>query len=132
VLLGLDHIAIAVPSIEQAVDKLVRDLGLSCSHQEVVAEQKTAVAFFPIQTTHIELVSPTTPDSPIQKFIEKRGGGLHHLCFETDDLAADMLKLKARGYRFINDIPQVGAHHHQVAWIHPQSLYGVLVELVQK
>lgn len=131
-LIGLDHIAIAVPSIEQAVVKLVNDLGLTCSHQEVVSEQKTAVAFFPMEKTHIELISPTAPDSPIQKFIEKRGGGLHHLCFETDDLANDILKLKACGYRFINESPQVGAHNHQISWIHPQSLYGVLVELVQK
>ncbi len=131
-IIGLNHIAIAVPELNRAIEQLVHDLGMTMTSTEEVSSQYTSVAFFPIDKTHIELVSPTDEKSPLHKFIVNRGGGLHHLCFETDSLLEDMAKLKAKGYKLLNETPQVGAHQTQVAWIHPTSFHGVLIELVQK
>ena len=128
---GLDHIAIAVPDIQKAIVRFCQDLGLTISHQHTVHEADTETAFLPIDHSCIELVAAIEQQGPIQKFIEKRGGGLHHLCFRSDDLIADRDRLKAKGYIFIHNEPQPGAHGTQVLWIHPKSTEGVLIELAQ-
>ena len=127
----LDHIAIAVPDLAAAIKRFAEDFGLSLSGTEDVPTEKTSTAFFPIPGTRIELVSPMEGDGPIATSLEKRGPGIHHLCFRTDDIEADMARLTAKGYRFIQDTPKPGAHGSRVAFIHPKSTGGVLIELAE-
>ena len=91
----------------------------------------SATAFFPISGTQIELIHPINGQGPVAKYLEKRGGGLHHLCFRTDDIEHDMQRLKDKGYRFLSQQPQPGAHGTRVAFIHPKSAGGVLIELAE-
>lgn len=128
----LDHIAIAVPDLSAAIRRFTEDLGLSLEGTEDVEAALTQTAFLPVDRAHVELISPLEGRGPVQKYLEKRGGGLHHLCFQTDDIAGDMARLRARGYRFLSEAPTPGAHGAQVAWIHPQSADGVLIELAQR
>ena len=127
----LDHIAIAVPDLAAAITRFAEDFGLTLSGTEDVPTEKTSTAFFPIPGTRIELVSPMEGDGPIATSLEKRGPGIHHLCFRTDDIEADMARLTAKGYRFIQDTPKPGAHGSRVAFIHPKSTGGVLIELAE-
>ena len=129
---GLNHIAIAVPNFETAIERFLLDFGLNYKGIEDVVSAKTKTAFFPISGTQIELIHPMSDDSPVQKFLDKRGGGLHHICFESDSLDSDIANLKEKGYRFITDQPQIGAHNSRVIFIHPKSTDGVLIELVEK
>jgi len=127
----LDHIAIAVPDLEDAIRRFAQDLGLELSGREDVEAAKTSTAFFPVPGTKIELVHPLRGEGPIAKYLEKKGGGLHHICFETDDIEADIARLTALGYRFLGDGPKPGAHGKRVIFIHPKSAGGVLIELAQ-
>ena len=129
---GLNHIAIAVPNFETAIERFLLDFGLNYKGVEDVIAAKTKTAFFPITGTQIELIHPMSEDSPVQKFLDKRGGGLHHICFESDALDDDVANLKEKGYRFITETPQIGAHNSRVIFIHPKSTDGVLIELVEK
>ena len=129
---GLNHIAIAVPNFETAIERFLLDFGLNYKGVEDVIPAKTKTAFFPISGTQIELIHPMNEDSPVQKFLDKRGGGLHHICFESDALDDDVANLKEKGYRFITETPQIGAHNSRVIFIHPKSTDGVLIELVEK
>jgi methylmalonyl-CoA/ethylmalonyl-CoA epimerase len=126
----LDHIGIAVRSLEIA--KIYRDLGLTIDHVETVETQKVKTAFLSVGDANLELLEPTSPDSPIAKFIEKRGEGIHHLCFRVDDIDAHLERLKAEGYRLINEHPVPGAHGCRVAFLHPAAGNGVLIELSEK
>lgn len=128
---GLHHIAIAVPNFQQAIARFCEDLGCILQSTEDVAAAATKTAFLPIEDAQIELIHPLTPNSPVQKFLDKRGGGLHHLCFISDDLLADRDRLLKKGYEFIQAEPQPGAHGSRVLWIHPKSMAGVLVELAE-
>jgi methylmalonyl-CoA/ethylmalonyl-CoA epimerase len=127
----LDHIAIAVPDLAQAIARFSEDFGLQLAGCEDVPTEKTATAFFPLPGTRIELVSPMNGEGPIAASLEKRGPGMHHLCFRSDDLLGDIQRLQAKGYRFINAEPKPGAHGSRVAFIHPKSTGGVLIELAQ-
>ncbi len=127
----LDHIAIAVDDLQAAIARFAADFGLTCSGTEEVPTEQTSTAFFPLPGTRIELVHPMDGQGAIQGFLEKRGPGIHHLCFRTDDILADMARLRAKGYRFLSDTPKPGAHGSQVAFIHPKSAGGVLIELAQ-
>ena len=129
---GLNHIAIAVPNFDAAIERFLLDFGLNYKGVEDVIPAKTKTAFFPISGTQIELIHPMNEESPVQKFLDKRGGGLHHICFESDALDDDVANLKEKGYRFITDTPQIGAHDSRVIFIHPKSTDGVLIELVEK
>jgi methylmalonyl-CoA/ethylmalonyl-CoA epimerase len=131
VITHLDHIAIAVPDLAEAISRFAEDFGLQLSGCEDVPTEQTATAFFPIDGTRIELVSPMDGQGPIATSLEKRGPGIHHICFRSDDLVADMARLSAKGYRFINTEPKPGAHGSKVAFIHPKSTGGVLIELAQ-
>jgi methylmalonyl-CoA/ethylmalonyl-CoA epimerase len=128
---GLDHIAIAVPDLSKAIERFAKDFGLDFKGQEDVPDAKTSTAFFPLSETSIELVHPLNGEGPIQKYIEKKGGGMHHLCFRSDDLDADVTRLKAKGYEFLSETPGIGAHNCRVIFIHPKSCDGVLIELNQ-
>jgi len=124
----LDHIGIAVRSLDER-RKVYEALGLELSGEETVAEQKVRVAFLPVEGSRIELLEPTAPDSPIAGFLAKRGEGLHHLCFQVDDIVATMASLRAQGLALLSAEPQTGAHGARVCFIHPKSTGGVLIEL---
>jgi methylmalonyl-CoA/ethylmalonyl-CoA epimerase len=126
----LNHIGIAVKSLNERL-ALYRALGLAVQGEEEVSSQKVKVAFLPFEGSQIELLEPTAPESPIAGFIEKKGEGLHHICFEVDDIRVAMADLKAQGFQLLSDEPRMGAHGSQVCFIHPKSGGGVLIELCQ-
>ena len=128
---GIDHVGIAVKSINEAKKFWVDTLGLKLSHIEEVPEQKARVAVLKVGETTIELVEPTSPDSPIQRFIEKRGEGLHHLTLQTDHLAERLKSLKDANVALIDEKPRLGASGAKIAFLHPKSAHGVLVELCE-
>ena len=128
---GLDHVAILVSDLDAAI-ALFRDVyGLTLSEVEEVPTEKVKVAIFGHGAGRIELVSPTGPESPMARAIEKRGEGLHHICLEVPDIASAMGALKARGAPLLDDKPRPGAGGAQVAFVHPKGSRGVLVELRQ-
>jgi methylmalonyl-CoA/ethylmalonyl-CoA epimerase len=126
----LDHIGIAVRSLEAA--RIYELLGLEVGHVETVETQKVKTAFLSVGDSNLELLEPTSPDSPIAKFIEKRGEGIHHICLRVDDIESHLERLKAAGYRLVNEAPVPGAHGCRVAFLHPSAGNGVLIELSEK
>ena len=126
----LDHIGIAVRSLDAA--KIYESLGLTVDHVETVDTQKVRTAFLSVGDSNLELLEPAGDDSPIAKFIEKRGEGIHHICFRVDDIEVQLAKLKAEGYRLVNESPVPGAHGCRVAFLHPSAGNGVLIELSEK
>ncbi len=127
----LDHIGIAVRSIDEALG-LYRALGLEeAGHREEVPGQKVRTAFLPVGETRLELLEPLAEDSPIAKFLARRGPGIHHLCFAVPDIDAALEDLAARGYRLINARAVAGADGKRVAFLHPEAGHGVLIELSQ-
>lgn len=128
---ALDHIAIAVPDLQAAIARFANDFGLTFNGTEDVENASTSTAFFPIEGTQIELVHPLRGKGPIAKHIEKRGAGLHHLAFRTNDIDADVKRLRSLGYQFTSDTVQKGAHNTRVIFVHPRSTEGVLIELVE-
>jgi methylmalonyl-CoA/ethylmalonyl-CoA epimerase len=127
----INHLGIAAKSIDDALKFWSDALGLENVHTEVVADQKVRVAMLPIGESRIELLEPISDDSPISKFLEKRGGGIHHIAVEVDDLRSSLTQLKNKGMRLIDEEPRVGAEGCLVAFVHPSSTGGVLLELVQ-
>jgi methylmalonyl-CoA/ethylmalonyl-CoA epimerase len=124
----LDHIGIAVSSIDDALG-IYRALGLSESKREEVASQGVITAFLPVGDTRLELLQPIGSDSPIAKFLAKRGPGIHHVCFSVDHLDDAVEDLKSRGFRLVNESPVPGADGKRVAFLHPSAGHGVLIEL---
>lgn len=125
----IDHLGIAVRSLEEAIPCYENALGLKCERTEEVASQKVRTAFFRIGPTHLELLEPTSSDSPIAKFLEKNPhGGVHHVAFATDNIVDQLAQAKDAGCRLINEKPFEGAAGKLVAFIHPQSTHGVLTE----
>ena len=127
----IDHVGVAVPSIDDALE-IYEALGLAEAKREVVPGQKVTVAFLPVGESRVELLEPTSPDSPVAKFLEKRGGGIHHLCFAVEDLEAALADLSAKGFRLIHSSPVPGAEGKRVAFLHPEAGRGVLIELSEK
>jgi len=127
----ISHVAIAVKNLEETAHFYQNVLGLNLSGVEVVTVQKTKVGFLKIGESNIELVQPTEPDSPLTKFLETKGPGIHHLCLEVDDIEAEIKALLEKGATMIDQKPRPGAHHSRVAFIHPKSSHGVLIELVE-
>ena len=128
----LDHIGIAVSNIDDAL-RFYRDaLGLNIEPPEHVETQRVRVHFIPAGEAALELLEATAPDSPIAKFVARKGPGLHHITLRVDDLAAVLAHLRARGVRLIDEQPRPGAHGSLIAFIHPAATHGVLLELVQK
>ncbi len=128
----ISHLGIATKGIDEALKFWQDALGLENIYTETVEDQKVRVAMLPLGETNIELLEPTSDDSPIQKFLEKRGGGIHHIAVEVDNIEASLVKLKNQGMRLIDEKPRVGAEGCLVAFVHPSSAGGVLMELVQK
>lgn len=128
---SLNHIGIAVKSLDDQKGFYADTLGAEFEGVEDVPSQKVKVAFYKLNDVRLELLEPTDPESPIAKFIEKRGEGLHHMAFTVDDLQARIDELKEEGLRMIDETPRPGAHHMQIAFIHPKSSGGVLTELCQ-
>ncbi|MBW3671652.1 MAG: methylmalonyl-CoA epimerase [Acidobacteria bacterium] len=126
----LDHIGIAVSSIDDAAIWL--DLGLEIEHVETVETQKVKTAFLSVGDSKLELLEPTSDDSPIAKFIEKKGEGIHHICLRVENIDDHLERLKARGYWLVNESPVPGAHGCRVAFLHPSAGHGVLIELSEK
>jgi len=127
----INHLGIATKGIDEALKFWENALGLENVHTEVVADQKVRVAMLPIGESRIELLEATAEDSPIAKFLEKRGGGIHHIAVEVEDIEAALAKLKAEGMRLIDETARIGAEGCLVAFVHPSSANGVLLELVQ-
>jgi len=128
---ALNHVGIAVKSIEAQKAFYEQELGAKFECIEDVPSQKVRVGFFLVNDVRLELLEPTDPTSPIAGFLEKRGEGLHHLAFTVDDLPARIAELKASGLRMIDETPRPGAHHMQIAFVHPKSTFGVLTELCE-
>ena len=127
----IDHIGIAVSSISEALAFYRDALGLEVQAPEEVGSQRVRAHFIQTGESALELLEPTSDDSPIATYLAKRGPGIHHVTLRVDDLAAALAQLKARGVRLIDDVPRPGAHGSRVAFIHPSSTHGVLIELKQ-
>ena len=125
----IDHLGIAVRSLDEAVPYYEKALGLKCEHREEVPSQKVRTAFFHVGEVHLELLEPTDPESPIAKFLEKSpGGGIHHVAFATDNIEGQLKQASGAGVRLIHDQPFEGAANKLVAFLHPKSTFGVLTE----
>jgi len=127
----INHIGIAVKNIEASVPFYRDALGMVFEGTEEVAEQKVRVAFLAVGESRIELLEPTSPESPVAKFLEKNGEGIHHIAYEVADLEAALAALKAEGVRLIDETPRNGAHGTRIAFLHPKATGGVLTELCQ-
>ena len=128
----IDHIGIAVRSIDEALNFWQKTLGIQCTGIEEVEEQKVKTAFLPVGATEIELLEATADDSPVAKFIEKKGEGIHHLALRVDDLDAALAELKAQGMRLIDETPRYGAGGARIAFVHPKATGGILLELSER
>ena len=129
---GLHHVAIAVESLDAARTSYEQALGLSASPVEYVEDQKVNVLVLHAGAQRIELVEPASPESPISNFLAKRGGGMHHLAWKVDDVALAIARLEKDGVRMIDRAPRPGAHGTRIAFVHPKSTGGVLMELVEE
>ncbi len=128
----IDHIGIAVKNLDEALKFYEEVLGIKCVGTEVVEEQKVKVAFLPIGDTEIELLESTDEDGPVAKFIEKRGEGIQHIAYRVDDIEKAIEELKEKGIRMIDEKPRYGAGGARIAFLHPKSTYGVLIELCER
>ncbi|MDR1515994.1 MAG: methylmalonyl-CoA epimerase [Synergistaceae bacterium] len=128
----IDHIGIAVQSIEESLKFWEGSLGIKCTEVETVEDQKVKTAFLPIKDSEVELLEATSPESPIAKFIEKKGEGIHHIAIRVDDLESALAELKQKGIRLIDETPRLGAGGAMIAFVHPKSTGGILLELSQR
>lgn len=129
----IEHLGIAVKSLDEAIPYYENILGMKCYSIEEVADQKVKTAFFKVGQTKLELLEPTSEESPIAKFIEKRGEGIHHLAFAVEDGVANALaEIEGKGVRLIDKAPRKGAEGLNIAFIHPKSTHGVLTEFCEK
>ncbi|MGC8493891.1 MAG: methylmalonyl-CoA epimerase [Syntrophobacteraceae bacterium] len=131
-ILKVDHIGIAVNNIEEAKKLYTDILGIPHLGNETVAEQKVTTAFFPVGDAEVELLESTAPDGPIAKFIESRGQGMQHIAFRVENIEEALAELKAKGVRLIDEKPRKGAGGAKIAFLHPKSTFGVLVELSER
>ena len=127
----INHIGIAVHSLDTSIPFYRDQLGMTFEGTEVVEEQKVKVAFFVVGESRIELLEATAEDSPVAKFLTKNGEGIHHMAYEVDDIVATLARLKADGVRLIDETPRHGAHNSLIAFLHPKVTGGVLTEICQ-
>lgn len=127
----IDHIGIAVKNLDEQVSFYSNVLGLSCSGVEEVTDQKAKVAMFPVGEARIELLQPTADDSPIAKFLEKKGEGIHHIAYLVADLEGELNRLDEQHVQLIDSEPRIGAGGHKIAFLHPRATFGVLTELCE-
>ena len=130
--LKIDHLGIAVNSIDEGKKFWSDILGLDFEGAETVAEQKVTTAFFPVSESEVELLESTSPDGPVAKYIEKRGAGIQHVAFRVEDIDAALAELKEKGVKLIDQEPRIGAGGARIAFLHPKATGGVLVELCER
>ena len=128
----IDHVAIAVNDLEAAIDYYQRAFGAEVAHREVVEEDGVEEALLRVADSYVQLLTPTRPDSPVAKALEKRGEGLHHVGYRVDDCAAALAAVVAAGGRPIDDVPRPGSRGTTVAFVHPKGSFGTLIELVEE
>ena len=128
----VDHIGIAVKSLEETLKFYEDALGLKCEGTEVVKEQKVKVAFLPIGDTEMELLESTDDEGPIARYIEKKGEGVQHIAYRVDDIEKAIEEMKAKGIKMIDEKPRYGAGGAKIAFLHPKSTHGVLIELCER
>ncbi len=126
------HIGIAVRNLDEALSLYHDTLGLPLQGRETVESDRVTVAFLPVGDTQVELLEATDPESPVARFIEKRGEGVHHVAFQVDDVEEALRAFRERGFRLIDETPRTGAGGARVAFVHPRSTNGVLIELCEK
>ncbi len=131
-ILKVDHLGIAVKSIEKGKEFWEDMLGLECAGLETVSEQKVTTGFFPAGESEVELLESTSPDGPVAAFLEKKGEGIHHVAFRVENLEAVLSELKRKGVRLIDETPRKGAGGAKIAFLHPKASNGVLVELCER
>ncbi len=131
-ILKIDHLGIAVNSINEGKSFWTDVLGLSFEGSETVVEQKVTTAFFPVGGSEVELLESTAPDGPIAKFIEKKGQGIQHIAFRVENIEAALAELKEKGIQLIDQKPRIGAGGAKIAFLHPKATSGVLVELCER
>ncbi len=128
----IDHIGIATKEITESLKFWQDSLDMELVHTELVEDQQVRVAMLPVGETNIELLEPTSEDSPISKFLERRGAGIHHIAVEVENIVSALEKLRSNGAQLIDETPKIGAGGCLIAFVHPKSSGGVLLELVQK
>jgi methylmalonyl-CoA epimerase len=127
----IDHVGLAVTDLEEAIDLHVNVYGLALVHRETVSEQGVEAALLDVGENHVELLAPLHEDTPVGKFLAKRGPGLHHVAYQVDDIEAVLRRLRDAGLRLIDESPRTGIRRSQVAFLHPSASGGVLTEIVQ-
>ncbi|MDD5543425.1 MAG: methylmalonyl-CoA epimerase [Acidobacteriia bacterium] len=131
-ILGISHLGLAVRSVDEATKFFSGALGLPAGGQERVEDQRVQLSWHPVGKSRIELLEPTDPSSVVARFLEKRGEGIHHVCFIVEDIKGALKELQAKGIRLIDEIPRKGAGGCQIAFLHPESTHGVLIELSEE
>lgn len=131
-ILKIDHVGIAVKGMKAGEKFWTDTLGMECKGYETVEEQRVTTAFFPVGESEVELLEPTSEDSPVAKFIGKRGEGIHHIAFRVENIEAALAELKEKGIRLIDEVPRNGAGGAKIAFLHPKSTHGILVELCER
>lgn len=131
-LVEIDHVGIAVPDLHVAVEEYRRLLGVEPSHRERVEDQGVEEVLFPVGSSYVQLLGALGPDTPVGRFLETRGPGLHHIAYRVDDVSAALDHLRAEGARLVDEHPRPGSRDTLIAFVHPSSMGGVLVELVQE
>ena len=127
----VDHIGVAVEDIDASLQLYERDYGMTLVHRETVAEQGVEAALLDVGENHIELLAATGPDTPVGKFIAKKGPGMHHVAYQVDDIEATLAALKEAGLKLIDETPRIGIRNSRVAFLHPKTAGGLLTEIVE-
>ncbi|MFP5361777.1 MAG: methylmalonyl-CoA epimerase [Thermoleophilia bacterium] len=127
----VDHIGVAVEDLDASLELYERDYGMTLVHRETVTEQGVEAVLLDVGENHIELLAPTGPDTPVGKFIAKKGPGMHHVAYQVDDIEATLAALKDAGLKLIDETPRSGIRDSRVAFLHPKTAGGVLTEIVQ-
>jgi methylmalonyl-CoA epimerase len=127
----LDHIGVAVEDLDASLELYERDYGMTLVHRETIAEQGVEAALLDVGENHIELLAATGPDTPVGKFIAKKGPGMHHVAYQVDDIESTLAALKQSGLRLIDETPRTGIRNSRVAFLHPKTAGGLLTEIVQ-
>ncbi len=127
----VDHIGVAVEDIDASLELYERDYGMTLVHREIVTEQGVEAVLLDVGENHIELLAATGPDTPVGKFIAKKGPGMHHVAYQVDDIEATLAALKEAGLKLIDETPRIGIRNSRVAFLHPRTAGGLLTEIVQ-
>jgi len=131
-ILKIDHLGVAVDSISGGQQLWTDALGIACEGSETVEEQGVTTAFFPVGESEVELLEPTSNESPVARFLSKKGPGIHHIAFQVEDIEAALAELKQKGLELIDEVPRIGAGGIRIAFIHPRATNGILIELCER